>query len=125
LNEAIVFEALSAAGITRVLVNFDGAGDGGQIEDANAYAGDKLVDFPATTVTLHRQQYGNEELTTHEMSLREAVEELCYGYLEQENAGWENNDGAFGEFNFDVAERRIALDFNERFIDYTQHDYTF
>jgi hypothetical protein len=59
------------------------------------------------------------------MSLREAVEELCYGYLEQENAGWENNDGAFGEFNFDVAERRIALDFNQRFIDYTQHDYTF
>jgi hypothetical protein len=76
LNKAIVFEALSAAGITRVLVNFDGAGDSGQIEDANAYAGDKLVDFPATTVTLYRQQYGNEKLTTHEMSLSEAVEEL-------------------------------------------------
>jgi hypothetical protein len=125
LNKTIVFEALSAAGITRVVANFDGAGDSGQIEDATAYAGDKLVDFPATTVTLYRAQSGSEELTTQEMSLREAVEALCYGYLEQEHDGWEINDGAFGQFTFDVAKREIALDFNGRFSEYVQHDYTF
>jgi hypothetical protein len=125
LNKAAVFDALSAAGITDVAVGFDGEGDSGQIEDAAPYAGDKLLDFPATTVTLYRQQYGNEELTTHEISLREAVEQLCYGYLEQENDGWENNDGASGEFTFDVAEGKIALDFNGRFSDYVLHKYTF
>ena len=125
LNKATVFDALSAADITHVTVGFDGEGDSGQIEDAAAYAGDKLLDFPPATLTLYRERYGNAELTTHEMSLRESVEELCYGYLEQENDGWENNDGAFGEFTFDVAERRIALDFNGRFSDYVQHKYTF
>ena len=37
--------------------------------------------------------------------------------LEQEQGGWENNDGAFGEFTFDVAERTIELEFNGRFTD--------
>jgi hypothetical protein len=51
------------------------------------------------------------------MPLPEAAEELCYGYLEQEHGGWENNDGGQGEFTFNVAERRIELDFNARLSD--------
>jgi hypothetical protein len=125
LNKAIVFEALSAAGITRIAVGFDGEGDQGQIEDAAAYAGDTLVDLPATTVTLYGAPLRSDELTTIEMGLSEAVEALCYAYLEQENDGWENNDGAFGEFNFDVATREITLDFNGRFTDYAHHTYTY
>ncbi|MEQ1518940.1 MAG: DUF6878 family protein, partial [Usitatibacteraceae bacterium] len=29
--------------------------------------------------------------------------------------GWENNDGAYGEFTFTVSDQSIALDYNERF----------
>ena len=37
--------------------------------------------------------------------------------------GWENSDGAYGDFTFDVAERTITLDYNERHMesDYSQH----
>ena len=125
LNKVIVFDALSAAGITHVKLDFDGEGDQGQIDSVAAHAGAETVEFPATTVTLHHAEYGREELSTHETSLREAIEELCYRYLEQEQGGWENNDGAFGEFTFDVAERKIELDFNGRFTDYSRHSYTF
>jgi hypothetical protein len=125
LNKATVFGALSAVGITHVTVSFDGEGDSGQIENLEAACGDRIVDFPSMPVSLYRAQSGREELTTHEMPLGEAVEELCYGYLEQEHGGWENNDGAFGEFSFHVAERRIALDFNARFTDCTHHSTTF
>jgi hypothetical protein len=125
LNKALVFSALSAAGITHVSVSFDGEGDSGQIEHLSAHAGDATVDFPATTVTLYGAQSGCKKLTTREMPLREAVEELCYGYLEQQYGGWENNDGAFGEFTFDVAERKIALEFNARFVDHTRSDNAF
>lgn len=120
----IVFGALSAAGITRVSVDFDGQGESGQIHGAAAYAGDTTVDFPAITVSLHRAQSEREELITRNMTLRDA-EELCYGYLEQEHGGWENNDGAFGEFRFHVPERRIELDFYGRFSDYTHHHHAF
>jgi hypothetical protein len=125
LNKVIVFDALSDAGITHVAVGFDGEGDSGQIDGVAAHAWDKSVDFPATTITLHRAQSECDELATYEVPLREAVEELCYSYLEQEYGGWENNDGAFGEFVFDVAQRRIALDFNGRFVDHAHHDHTF
>jgi hypothetical protein len=125
LNKAAVFDALSAAGVTHVAVGFDGEGDSGQIDGAAAHAGDAVVDFPATKVTLHRGQLGREELATQEISLREAVEELCYDHLEREFGGWENNYGAFGEFAFDVAERKLALDINTRFTDHTHYSYTF
>lgn len=90
LNKGIVFGALSAAGITHVAIGFDGEGDSGQIDGAAAFAGDKSVDSPATTVKIYSAESGCEEFSTHETSLREAVEELCYAYLEQEHGGWEN-----------------------------------
>jgi len=125
LNKAIVFDALSAAGITHVALGFDGEGDSGQIDGAAAHTNDGVVEFPETKVTLYRAQSGYEELATQEMTLREAVEELCYGCLEQKYAGWEINDGAFGEFAFHVAERRIDLDFNGRFTDHAHHSHAF
>ena len=124
-NKAIVFDALSAAGITNVAVGFDGEGDQGQIDGAAAHTEEGVIEFPETVVALYRAAYGDEAFTTHEMPLREAVETLCYDYLEQEYAGWENNDGAFGEFAFHVGDRRIALDFNGRFTDCSHSSHTF
>jgi hypothetical protein len=119
LNKAIVFQTLEAAGITHVAIGFDGEGDSGQIDGAAAFMDDQAVEFPAVSVTLNYAQSGDGAVRTHDVTLREGVEELCYGYLEQEYGGWENNDGAFGEFRFHIAERRIDLDFNGRFTDYS------
>jgi hypothetical protein len=57
--------------------------------------------------------------------MAEAIEQLCYDFLEQEHGGWENNDGAFGEFTFNVAERTVELEFNGRFSDFTTSSHTF
>lgn len=38
-----------------------------------------------------------------------------YDFLSDTYGGWENNDGAYGEFCFDAAARTIHLEFNERF----------
>jgi hypothetical protein len=58
-------------------------------------------------------------------SLTEAVENLAWDYLEERHAGWENNDGAFGTFVFDVAGRTITLEHNERFTDVTTSTHEF
>jgi hypothetical protein len=52
----------------------------------------------------------------------EAVEQLAYDLLNDTHC-WENNDGAYSHFTFDVAERTITLDYKERYTasDYTQH----
>lgn len=125
LNKATVFGALFSGGITSVTVSFDGEGDSGQIENVTALVGERTVEFPGAVVTIYRAQSGSEELATHKMLLQEAIEELCYGYLEQDYGGWENNDGAFGEFIFDVATRKIGLEFNSRFTDHARYDNVF
>jgi hypothetical protein len=125
LNKAVVFDALAAAGITHVFVEFDGGGDSGQIEGVSARADDKPIDFPTTLINLHTASWNQAELTVKETSLTFAVEDLCYGFLEQTHAGWENNDGAYGEFTLDVAERRITLDFNGRYTDTWSDTHTF
>jgi len=117
LNKTILFDALTPAGITHIHVEFDGCEDSGQIDDITAWAGEKTVDFPSGNITLHSAEWGQDDLTSKTRPIREAVEDLCYGCLEQTHAGWENNDGAYGEFQIDVAKRTIELEFNGRFTD--------
>jgi hypothetical protein len=146
LNQAILFDALAAAGITAITIQFDGCGDSGQIESISAYMGEApkalpapaaveppeaetpsvaAVPLPQTPVTLYHAKWDSDELGTDEITLQDAIEALCYDYLEQEHDGWMDNDGAFGEFEFDVALRTIHLEFNGRFTDVYTHTHTF
>jgi hypothetical protein len=118
-NKARVFEALAAAGITHLTATFDGCGDSGQIDDVTAYKGDAQAELPATPITLEYVMCYSEKVTSEASPLTEAVENLCYGYLAQRHNGWENNDGAFGTFEFDVAQRTVELEFNGRYSDYS------
>ncbi len=61
LNKTVVFDALAAAGITAVIVVFDGEGDNGQIEGIAAHAGDLLLDLPTTTVTTYVVQWDSDQ----------------------------------------------------------------
>lgn len=115
-NKIALFDALAASGITQVTVSFDGYGDSGQIEDISAVgAGGGHMALPETEIRIATTSWGNAEITEHRMAVREAVEQLTYDCLAQTHPGWENNDGAYGEFTFDVAARVITLEHNERF----------
>jgi hypothetical protein len=125
INKEALFDTLAQSGITTLAVDFDGEGDSGQIGEITAFSGDAAVPLPELTVTHHRVAYNTGKLDSSQESLREAIETLCYGYLEQEQGGWENNDGAYGEFAFDVAARKIDLEFNARFTDSTLFCHSF
>jgi hypothetical protein len=124
-NKAVLFDALAAAGITDVTVEFDGEGDSGQIESVIACKGDAHVPLPGQTVTLQSASWDGKEVSLQEMAFHEAIERLCYDYLEQEQGGWENNDGAFGDFKLSVASRTVELEFNGRYSDVHTSAYTF
>lgn len=122
-NKALLFDALAAAGITKVVVHFDGYGDSGQIEDIAAYTNDVDANIPAHTIEIARPRWGEPEADRSSCLLRDAIEALSYDALEETHGGWENNEGAYGDFTFDVAARTITLDYNERYesSEYTQH----
>jgi hypothetical protein len=122
INKCAVFDALSTAGIAAVNVTFDGEGDSGQIE--NITAADS-TEIPPVSIKLQRTAWNTPQPEIIQTLLREAIEMLCYDFLEQHQGGWENNDGAFGEFVFNVAERTIELEFNARFSDFTLFNYSF
>lgn len=124
-NKGTVFDVLAAANITLVSVEFDGEGDSGQITGLLAFRNDERVELHATNVTTLQVSYGDTEPVTTETPLQEAIETLCYDLLEESNGGWENNDGAYGEFRLDVATRTIELEFNGRFTDVSTSNHTF
>lgn len=125
VNKAALFDALSTAGVTSVTVSFDGEGDSGQIEDIRADANGKPYVLPEKQIDIRRVGWGTDKSDTQQTTLRDAIEQLCYDYLSQEHEGWEINDGAFGEFTFQVAERTIELEFNGRYSDSVLFSHTF
>jgi hypothetical protein len=125
VNKASIFAALAATNITEVLLEFDGEGDSGQIEMLTVVRNGEPVAMPEATVTLQQASWGNSEPVISECSLREGIETLCYDFLEDEHGGWENNDGAFGEFRLDVKKRTVELEFHGRFTDVSTSHHSF
>jgi len=125
INKAVLFDVLAFTSITSIHVDFDGEGDSGQINGVVAFRGDDPATLPNTTVVIQTVSWGKTEILSAESTLEKAIENLCYDYLEQTHAGWENNDGGYGEFRIDVAKRSIELEFNGRFTDTWTDNHTF
>lgn len=126
-NKAALFAALAAAGIASITVMFDGSGDSGQIEDIGARnAKQEPIELPDIRIEITDVQFDKPEVPLiSQMSVREVVEALTYEFLEQTHDGWENDDGAYGEFTFDVAEQTIRLEYNERYTETHYHEHEF
>lgn len=124
-NKAALFGALAAAGITIVIVTFDGYGDSGQIESIEARDAQGDAALPEEQIEIAHAPWEGTEPERRTLSVREAIEEMAYRLLGQTHGGWQDNEGAYGEFTFDVAARTITLDYNERFIEteYSEHEF--
>lgn len=114
-NKAALFDALAAAGVTLVTVSFNGYGDSGQIENIEVKAGDGIIPMPAGEVEIARAVWDQTEPDRSLVSIADAIERLVYDFLEETHGGWEDNEGAYGEFSFDVADRKITVDYNQRY----------
>jgi hypothetical protein len=97
-------DRLAEAGITFVAVHFDGSGDEGVNEDIKCYATEDYA------------YEENEAQATNFSYLQEHFDALVpYGY--------ENNCGGFGDVILDVKTRKITVERNDRFEDYTTSSY--
>ena len=97
-------ENLAAAGTTFVAVHFDGYGDSGVTEEVRCF---------------DSEYYGFEEHepVAHDASyLQEHFEALI-------PRSYENDCGGFGDVVLDVAARKITVERNDRFEDYTTSTY--
>jgi hypothetical protein len=114
-NKAALFDLLAAADITHVVVSFDGYGDSGQIEHMEAKRGDVTVAIPDAQIEIARAVWDQDEPERQRVAGTDVLEQFVYDLLEDTHYGWEDGDGACGDFTFDVAARKITLDYNERY----------
>ena len=124
-NKTVLFDALDDAGIATVTVEFEGSGDSGQMEKPCARtADDTIISLPSHSAEFE-QVYWSHGLQKESMTIAEAVEIMAWRLLGHSHGGWENDDGGFGEVTFNVADRMITLDFNERYTETNYHRHTF
>jgi len=97
-------DRLAAARVTFVAVHFDGSGDDGVTEEIKCYDSDVYA-------------YEECEHVAHDASeLQEHFDALVpYGY--------ENDAGGFGDVVLDVRKRKIIVERNDRFEDYSTTTY--
>jgi hypothetical protein len=107
--KGVIFEALRAANITEVQIEFEGNSDDGQFEEIAAFRDGAPVDFPELRVVLPDDDDGCD--------LKEAIATICCDLLEDTHAGWEINEGSYGEFRLDVVNGTFTLEFNGRYIE--------
>lgn len=125
-NKATLFGALAAAGIAMVVVCFDGSGDSGQIESLDAFNADGAsIELPDVKIDIRKATLGKSVLSVALRLVREVIETMTYDLLRETHDGWEDNDGAYGEFTFSIAERSISLDYNERFLESSNYQHEF
>jgi hypothetical protein len=122
LNKHIVFDALSETAVALVNVTFAGQENEGEIE--NIFAVDRWqsdLEIPDIRLSIHRV----DDVTTRmcETSLREAIEDLTYRCLEEEEKGWRIDDGSHGVFEFVVDTRKITLEFHQRQTSFREHEF--
>jgi len=125
-NKVVLFQTLSEAGVRTVVVSFDGCGDSGQIESIVARNADG-VEFPLPLGDLRVRGVDFEmcAITERTTTAGDLIERMAYEFLEHTHGGWEDNEGAYGDFTFDVAEGSITLEYNERYIETHDHEHTF
>lgn len=109
-----LFDLLEARGIVLVTVTFDGCGDSGQIEDIVAFDEHGEVAIPEDKLTNSGTDTNAATGADDGEPVKDVIESLAYDLLQSEHGGWENNEGAYGEFRFDVADRTVTLGCNIR-----------
>ena len=126
LNKSALFDALAAAEIQTVVIAFDGSGDSGQLENMTGMNAENVeAPLPDEQIEMREVQFDGPSILLVKRTVRDVLETLAYEFLEQTHQGWENGDGAHGEFTFDVITRSIMLDYNERFTDSTNYQHEF
>ncbi|MDH7639210.1 DUF6878 family protein [Sphingomonas oryzagri] len=124
-NKVKLFALLAQAGITSLIVRFDGGGDSGQIEEIDARRGEEATEVPTGDVELLVTNYGADRAFAETQPIDRSIETFCYALLASAHDGWENNEGAYGEFIFDIAAGTVTLDFNYRVIETEHHSHIF
>jgi len=143
-NKNLLYIILKANNIKTVLVEFDGSADSGSIDSVHlskkSYddmgAGDDedcsnileevfIGSRISTSVSYSHGKNPELEVEEGDSTVEGVITSICYNLIEIEHPGWENNDGAYGEFVFDIENDKINYTHNTRIMDVESHEHSY
>ncbi|WP_051278319.1 DUF6878 family protein [Solimonas flava] len=106
-TEPVIRAKLRELGITDVDADYDGIGDSGQIEQI-----------------AYRDRARPDQTIAVDDEIGRGVEALLYALLEFRHGGWENNDGAYGSFRWNLLGGTIEHEHHARYteVETSVHD---
>ena len=123
-NKQILFNTLAEMGIAIVTVDFDGYGDSGTFQEPAAFdSQNTMIAFPTVTITIKTLVFDTGAIEEKAVGLRDFIDTLASGLLDEKHSGWEDGEGAYGQFQFSLADRTIKLEYSERYVDTHYHEY--
>jgi hypothetical protein len=115
-----VLEQLRRNGVRTVHAQYDGEGDSGQINEITGCdANNQDVDLHSFKAEMPSDDSPLAALLGRlfgPCSLENLVETYTWEILGAYHAGFENNDGGYGELTIDVKAGTVSLEHNERYI---------
>ena len=133
-HRAVFLTTLRTLGVAKLVVNFSGGGDSGDIDSVDAYNAGQTAAIPLTTQIpwSSDEKYFNMDEGTWEkrtkeglMSIEEIAKELTLQALENEGLDWYNNDGGQGslEIDFSTSPPTIQLDVGINYMSTEDHSF--
>ncbi len=134
-NKTVLFTLLRMIGGAKVVVQFQGGGDCGEIADADLYDKEgNRRELSDTKIlwTIEKDKFVNNEWITEAveefMPVKEVLRHVTETMLENEGLDWYNNDGGQGELVIDLTEEPpsvvLKVGLNYMHTDDHEYDYT-
>ena len=133
-HRGIFLTTLSTLGVAKLIVNFSGGGDSGDIDSIDAYNADMNTEIPLTAQipwSSDEKYFNMDEGTwvkrTKEevMTLEKIARGLTVQALEDQGLDWYNNDGGQGtlEIDFATSPPTITLDVGINYTSTEEHSF--
>lgn len=116
-NKKLIMDALKSMGAKRVVVDYSGSGDSGQID--NCVIDDDPKNDVRVEVYVHEERFKEGigwvkgPSVKKNRKLTEVIIDYCDSILDYEHGGCFNNEGADGCFEIDVQARTMTLTHND------------
>lgn len=130
VNKEILFDLMGQAGIDVIRVYFDGGGDDGNIDhiqcEPETKTANKFLNKVIEGAKIKGSTWSNGSPSwSYNPCVEQIVHDICYGVLEGQFGGWENDTGSCGEFVIKLETRKVELTMKQRYYEYEVDEYTF
>lgn len=113
-NKEKLFNCLQAADISLVIVNYDGGGDEGNIDEIQYLKGGDEAEAPDAKLN-YSDDLGKP---SPNIDLGDFITRLTFDFIFTIHGGWENGEGAHGTIEFATETQTIQMTHNARVIEY-------